>query len=73
MLFVCQWKPNTLITHDGNVQVGIFHMDLDQFMDLVQVPCEETYWVPDCFGNRYQRTNFQAHTKTAGKNTLENS
>ena len=73
MLYVCQWDANTLITHDGHVQQGIFHMSMEKFLALAQVPYEESYWVPDCFGKRYQRTNFQAHNKIAGKHNLETS
>ena len=71
MLYIFQKNENHLITHDGHVQLGSFHCSLDWFLENVQVPVTVVYWMPDAFGNRYPRVNYQRHMEVAGKASLE--
>ena len=71
MMYVFQKNENHLITHDGHVQLGSFHCSLDWFLKNVQVPFTVVYWMPDAFGNRYPRVNYQRHIEVAGKSALE--
>lgn len=52
---------NTIITHDGDVQTGIVHMSVEEFLSKVKVPYQESYWLPDPYSIRYKRKNFQNH------------
>ena len=70
-LYVCELKENHLITHDGHVQLGSLHCTLEWFLNKVQVPVTVVYWIPDTFGNRYPRSNYQRHMEVAGKSALE--
>lgn len=54
-------NPNTIITHDGNVQTGIVHMSESDFLRMVQVDYQKTYWVPDPYSIRYKSKSFQNH------------
>lgn len=67
--FVYQKDENTLITHDGEVQLGIIHMPLEKFLSLAQVDYHVVHWVPDLFNKRYKRMSFQKHLKHASINT----
>lgn len=58
MLYYYVQDENTIITHDGNVQLGIFH-DLDLIKNNENLM--EVHWFPDTFNNRYKRINFQKH------------
>ena len=72
-LYVFQ-SDDRLITHDGHVQLGCHNMTMEEFMsfDRENIRYIETYWLPDVFGNRYQRSNFQAHQRVSGeKGVLE--
>ena len=72
-LYVYQ-SDDCLITHDGHVQLGCHKMTMEQFMsyDRGHIRYLETYWLPDIFGRRYQRANYQAHMTVSGeKNVLE--
>jgi hypothetical protein len=60
-LYVYQKNENTLITHDGDVQLGIYFMSLEKFNSLSKVNYQQTYWIPDVFKNRYKRLNYQKH------------
>ena len=71
MLYVVQIEEEKLITHDGDVEIGIHHMKLEKFLSMVQVEYQETYWCPDPKGKRYKRVNFQKTDKIAGKMALE--
>lgn len=61
MLYVYIKDENTLITHDGNVQLGIVHMTIDEFLSMAKVKYEVSYWLPDPYGIRYKQLNFQNH------------
>jgi hypothetical protein len=69
--FVYQKDENTLITHDGEVQLGILHTTLEDFLSRVQVSYQVVHWVPDTFNQRYKRINFQKHLNQASINTKE--
>jgi len=74
-LYVYQ-AEGRLITHDGHVQIGCHKMSMEQFMsyDRGHIRYVETYWIPDPFGKRYKRSNFQAHERVAGeKSVLESN
>ena len=73
MLFVVPISDTHLITHDGVSQVGSLHCTIEWFAEHCGVDFTVTYWTPDVYANRYARTNYQAHLKTAGKDTLENA
>jgi hypothetical protein len=60
-LYVHQKNKNLLITHDGNVQLGVYFMTLEKFNSLSKVNYIETYWIPDTFNIRYKRLNYQKH------------
>jgi hypothetical protein len=67
--FVCEIEPNVLITHDGFVQLGIFHHSLEDHLRLNSgTEWQVTYWTPDPLGTRYKRINFQ-HTMRANENS----
>jgi hypothetical protein len=70
-LYVTKIDENTLITHDGNVQTGYFKMRLEDFLEQVKVEYIETYWIPDCFLNRYKRANYQKHLNYASIDTKD--
>jgi hypothetical protein len=71
MIYVCQISENHLITHDGHVQLGSLHCTLEWYLDKVQVPVSVVYWIPNAFGSRYPRVNYQRHMAVAGKCALE--
>jgi len=52
-LYVVEVGKNTLITHDGEVQLGLFHMSINQFLQKSNVEYIKTYWLPDTFSHRY--------------------
>lgn len=58
-LYVHKLNENTLVTHDGHVQLGIYNMTIEQFMNKSEIDYIETNWVPDIFANRYKRVNYQ--------------
>lgn len=67
--FVCEIEPNVLITHDGFVQLGIFHHSLEDHLRLNSgTEWQVTYWTPDPLGTRYKRINFQ-HTMRANESS----
>ena len=68
-LFVVELDENKLITHDGEVQLGIFFMSLEKFMSMAGVNYQETYWIPDVASNRYKRINYQKHLNAASIGT----
>lgn len=70
-LYVYQLNETTLITHDGNVQLGLFHMSLEKFFSMVKVEYIETYWIPDVFTKRYKRANYQKHLNCASIGTKD--
>ena len=71
MMYVFERSENHLITHDGHVQLGSVHCSLNWFLENVKVPVTVVYWMPDAFGARYPRTNYQRHMAVAGKCSLE--
>ncbi len=74
-LYVFQ-SEDRLITHDGHVQLGCHNMTMEKFMSFERENIQyiETYWMPDVFGKRYQRSNFQAHQRVSGeKGVLESN
>lgn len=75
-LYVVDIGDNRLVTHDGHVQLGCHKMTLEQFMsyDRGHIRYLETYWMPDTFGKRYRRANYQAHMIVSGeKGVLESN
>ena len=70
-LYVYQ-SDGCLITHDGHVQLGCHKMTMEQFMsyDRGHIRYLETYWLPDVFGKRYQRANYQAHMTVSGEKSV---
>ena len=70
-LYVYQ-SDGCLITHDGHVQLGCHKMTMEQFMsyDRGHIRYLETYWLPDIFGRRYQRANYQAHMTVSGEKSV---
>jgi hypothetical protein len=60
-LYVVEIEDNTLITHDGEVQLGVFHMSINEFLQKSSAEYIETYWLPDTFSHRYKRLNYQKH------------
>lgn len=71
-LFVVE-TGNGLITHDGEFQLGFFRMSLDDFLDKVKIDYQVTYWLPDPMGNRYKRSNYQKHLKSASIGSKEDT
>lgn len=67
--YVVEIEENKLITHDGEVQLGIFYMPMEQFLEIVGIEYTETYWLPDTFSKRYKRLNYQNHLKHASIGT----
>lgn len=72
MLFVVKLGENKVLTHDGESQLGIFHMPLEQFKSMAKADFQETYWIPDSFKNRYKRISYQKHLKAASIGTKTN-
>lgn len=70
-LYVVEVKENTLITHDGEVQLGIFFMSIRKFLESVGKDYTETYWIPDTFSHRYKRNNYQKHLNKASIGTKD--
>jgi hypothetical protein len=68
-LYVVEIEKNTLITHDGEVQLGMYNMSITQFLEKVSVEYVKTYWLPDTFSQRYKRVNFQKHLNLASIGT----
>jgi hypothetical protein len=71
-LFVVETK-NGLITHDGEFQLGFFRMSLEDFLKKVGMDYQVTYWLPDPMGNRYKRSNYQKHLKSASIGSKEDT
>ena len=70
-LYVVKLDEDTLLTHDGEVQLGIYHTTIENFMSTVKEKYIETYWIPDVFSHRYRRNNYQKHMKKASIGTKE--
>lgn len=70
--YVYVLNEHTLITHDGHIQLGIYHMTLEEFMSKVLVEYTETYWMPDTFSNRYKRANYQKLLTKVSTGTKDN-
>lgn len=68
-LYVVEVKKNTLITHDGEIQLGVFFMSMSEFLEKVNTEYVETYWIPDIFSHRYKRNAYQKHLKKASIGT----
>lgn len=66
-LYVHQKSEKVLITHDGNVQLGVFYMELEDFFRLSKIEYIETYWLPDTFSNRYKSISYQKHLNCNNK------
>jgi hypothetical protein len=60
---------DTIVTHDGHVQLGLFHMSEEYFLSKVEVEYLKVYWIPDIFYKRYKRVNYQHHIKKASIDT----
>lgn len=67
--YVVEIKENVLITHDGEVQLGLFFMSMKDFLNKAKVQYTETYWLPDTFSQRYKRVSYQKHLKSASIGT----
>jgi hypothetical protein len=70
-LYVVKLDEDTLLTHDGEAQLGIYHITLENFMSMSKKDYIETYWIPDVFSNRYKRNNYQKHLKRASIGTKD--
>jgi hypothetical protein len=70
-LYVVEVDENKLITHDGEVQLGMYFMSIGQFLEKVRVEYIKTYWLPDTFSHRYKRVNYQKHLNHASVGTKE--
>ena len=68
-LYIYELNENTLITHDGYMQLGIHNMKLEEFLNKAQVEYTQTYWVPDVFTKRYKRAKYQKHLQAASIGT----
>lgn len=68
-LYVVEIEQNKLLTHDGEVQLGIFFTSMSQFLKEAKVNYTETYWIPDAFSHRYKRLNYQKHLNYASTGT----
>jgi len=64
-LYVVKVNENMLITHDGEVQLGLYNTTLENFMSMTKKEYIETYWTPDTFSQRYKRNNYQKHLRKA--------
>ena len=64
-LYVVKVSENMLITHDGQVQLGLYNTTLENFMSMTKEEYIETYWTPDTFSQRYKRNNYQKHLRKA--------
>lgn len=64
-LYVVKVNENMLITHDGEVQLGLYNTTLENFMSMTKEEYIETYWTPDTFSQRYKRNNYQKHLRKA--------
>lgn len=71
MIYVYALTENKCITHDGDVELGVFNFGVDKYLELCDVEAMEVHWKPDPHGCRYKRVNFQRHEKVAGKDALE--
>lgn len=69
--YVVEIEENKLITHDGEIQLGMISMSMKQFLEKVGVEYTETYWLPDIFLKRYKRVNYQRHLKFASVGTKD--
>jgi hypothetical protein len=72
-LYVVEVEENKLITHDGEVQLGMFSMTMRQFLERAGAEYTETYWLPDTFSHRYKRVNYQKHLNHASIGTKDDS
>jgi hypothetical protein len=72
-LYVVEVAENKLITHDGEVQLGMFSMTMRQFLEKVGAEYTETYWLPDTYSHRYKRINYQKHLNQASIGTKNDS
>lgn len=70
-LYVVKINEDMLITHDGEVQLGIYHTTIENFMSMAKENYIETYWMPDVFCHRYKRNNYQKHLKKASIGTKD--
>jgi hypothetical protein len=70
-LYVYELNENSLITHDGEVQLGHFNMKLQDFLKKVKVDYTVSYWLPDPFVKRYKRVNYQNHLRCASIGTKD--
>jgi hypothetical protein len=77
MLYVYQLNENTIITHDGYIQTGVYkNYTVEQFLKLAnkkETLYAESYWIPDIFIHRYPRANYQTHLKYATVGSTDNS
>ena len=73
-LFVVDYGDH-LVTHDGYIQMGVFHHSLEEHLRLnSKVEWQVTYWVPDTFSMRYKRANYQHHmTANEGSPRTDNA
>jgi hypothetical protein len=70
-LYVVEIGENKLITHDGEVQLGVFFTSMRQFLEEAKADYTETYWIPDTFSHRYKRNNYQKHLNHASIGTKD--
>lgn len=70
--YVVEIDKDTLITHDGEFQLGFFKMDLETFLKKSIVDYQVVYWIPDVVTKRYRKLNYQKHLK-ANSETVTSS
>lgn len=71
-LYFHQLDEDTILTHDGHCQLGIYHnMTKEKFLSMVKVEYIEVHWTPDVFANRYKRINYQRHLNSASIGTKD--
>lgn len=63
MLYFCEIKKNTIITHDGFFQLGFFRMCKEDFLEKVKVKYIEVYWIPNVVIDRYKTVSYQNHLR----------
>lgn len=69
ILYFHQLNEDTIITHDGHCQLGIYKMSKETFLQKVKVKYIEVNWIPEVFAKRYKRANYQKLLKQVSTGT----
>lgn len=62
-LFVTILPSGQLLTHDGNVQLGVYRMEIQDFLERTNGIYQLCYWLPDIASSRYKSLSYQKHLK----------